>query len=152
MNEPHWTQVLSALLAPTIALFGAWLAYKQWRSSQNKLKMELFEKRYSIYQASKNFIMIIMRSNKDNDEELFKFRAGTSEAKWLLNDEIAAYLDKKIWEDAIDLQTLRAELEDVPVGKERSANIKNQRVIKERLEAQVKVLDEKFTPFLKLGH
>ena len=152
MIEPHWTQILSALLTPTIAIIGAFLAYKQWRAAQNKLKMELFEKRYAVYSETKSFILSIIGSGKVDDEHLFKFRSATKEAKWVLNDDIEKYLDEKIWEKAIDLQTLRAELEGVPVSDKRSANVRKQAEIKKELYAQGEVIDKMFTPFLKLGH
>ena len=152
MNDPNWTQVLSALLTPTIAIFGSFIAYKQWRSAQKKLKMELFEKRYSVYSETKSFIISIMSSGKAEDDKLFKFRAATKEAKWVLNDEIAKYLDEKIWNKAIDLQTLRAELEGVPVSDERTANVRKQGEIKKELYAQNEIIEKMFTPFLKLGH
>lgn len=152
MTGPYWTHILSALLMPTIAIFGTILTYKQWRSAQNKLKMELFEKRYSIYDSSKRFLLLVLGSNKTDDEIFFKFRTSTYEAKWILNENIALYLDKQIWDEAINLQTLQAELEGVPAGEERTKNLQSQRDIKHRLQSQFELLDKKFTPFLTLTH
>lgn len=152
MNEPHWTQILSALLMPTIAVFGSLLAYKQWKTSQKKLKMDLFEKRYSIYKATNEFILSSMGCGQVDDKHLFKFRSATKEAKWILNSDIATYLDEQIWSEAIDLQTLKAELEGMPVGSERTENVQKQREVKDNLQSQIKILDKKFSPFLTLGH
>ncbi|MCK4819469.1 hypothetical protein KA005_27095 [bacterium] len=152
MNEQYWTQIFSALLTPTIAIFGLILAIKQWKTSQSKLKMDLFEKRYSIYKATNEFISSIMGSGQVDDEHLFKFRSATKEAKWVLNSDIATYLDEQIWSESIDLQTLRSELEGVPAGEERTTNLQKQRIIKDRLLSQTEMLDKKFTPFLELKH
>jgi hypothetical protein len=143
---------LSALLMPTIAIFGTTLARRQWKTSQNKLKMDLFEKRYSIYKATNEFIVSVMSSGHTDDDLLFKFRAATKEAKWLLNNDIATYLDKEIWSEANDLQTLKAEIEGVPVSDERTTNVRKQREIKDKLLSQIEILDLKFTPFLALSH
>jgi len=151
MNDPHWTQVLSALLMPTIAIFGLWLAYKQWAIAQKKLKMDLFEKRYSIYKATNDFIVSTIGRGQVDDENLLKFRLATKEAKWVLNSNIATYLDEQVWSEAIDLQTLRSELEGAPAGKIRTENVHKQREIKNKLLSQVEILDKKFTPFLTLG-
>ncbi|OJW41581.1 MAG: hypothetical protein BGO60_07510 [Thiobacillus sp. 65-1059] len=94
----------------------------------------------------------IMTSGKAKDEEAFKFLSATREAKWLLNNEVATYLEKELYHKAIDLQTLQAALEGVPVGEERSANVKKQAEIKKWFIAQYEVLDEKFSPFLELQH
>lgn len=152
MNLRIIIDALSALLTPTIAIFGAILTRRQWKTSQNKLKMDLFEKRYSIYKATNEFIVSIMSSGQVDDALLFKFRAATKEAKWLLNNDIATYLDEHIWSEAVDLQTLKAELEEVPVGEERTANVHKQREIKNKLLSQIEALDIKFTPFLALRH
>ena len=93
-----------------------------------------------------------MTSGKVSDEEMFKFFAGTREAKWLLNADMAHYLDKELRLKMLQLQTLNAELEGLPVGAERSANVKAQSEIKTWMLEQYDVLDTKFSPFLSLVH
>jgi hypothetical protein len=151
-TDPHWTTYLAALLTPTVAILGALIAYRQWRLAQNKLKLDLFDRRLSIYEAARTLVASIMTSGKAKDEEVFKFMVATREAKWLLNDSIAQYLDKELYHNAIDLQTLAAELEGVPVGEVRTKNVRAQAEIKKWLLAQFEVLDEKFSPFLQLRH
>jgi hypothetical protein len=150
--DPHWTTYLSALLVPTVAVLGSVIAYRQWRTAQNKLKLDLFEMRFSIYEASRDLLASILTSGQAKDEELFKYLAATREAKWLLNAEVAQFLDKVLYHKVIDLQTLRAELEGMPVGEERSKNVRKQAEIKKWLIGQYEVLDEKLSPFLKLRH
>lgn len=150
--DPHWTAYLSALLTPTIAVLGSFIAYRQWRTAQNKLKHDLFERRFSVYDAARTMLGSIMTSGKAKDEELFKFLSGTREAKWLLNANVAEYLDKEIYHKILDLQCLAAELEGLPVGEERSSNVHKQAEIKKWIIKQYEVLDEKFSPFLRLGH
>ena len=150
--DPRWTTCLSALLVPTVAVLGSVIAYRQWRTAQNKLKLDLFEKRFAVYDAARSLFASIMTSGKAKDENTFKFLSGTREAKWLLNADIAEYLDKQIYNKAIGLQTLAAELEGMPVGEERSANVQKQAEIKKWMLKQYEVLDEKFAPFLRLEH
>ncbi len=150
--EPHWTTYLAALLTPTVAVLGSFIAYRQWRLAQNKLKLELFEKRFSVFEAARKLIPSIMTSGKAKDEDVFKFFFATREAKWLLDASVAEYLDKQLYCKAIDLQTLDAELEGVPVGEERSKNVHSQSDIKKWFAAQYKVLDEIFSPYLQLRH
>ena len=76
----------------------------------------------------------------------------TREAKWLLGSGIAEYLDKQLYHKAIELQTLAAELEGVPVSEVRTKNVHAQREIKDWFMAQYDVLDAQFTPFLQLRH
>jgi len=151
-TDPHWTTYLAALLVPTIAILGAFIAYRQWRLAQNKLKLDLFDRRLSVYEAARTLVSSIMTSGKAKDEEVFRFMVATREAKWLLNASIAEYLDKELYGKAIDLQMLASELEGVPVGDERTKNVRQQAEIKRWLLAQFAVLDAKFSPFLQLQH
>ncbi|WP_210024194.1 hypothetical protein [Methylocaldum sp. RMAD-M] len=150
--DPHWTTYLSALLTPTVAVLGSFIAYRQWRLAQNKLKLDLFERRLTVYEAARTLLSSIMATGKAKDGEVFKFMVATREAKWLFNESVAEYLDKQLYHKAIDLQTLDAELEGVPVGEERRKNVRAQAEIKEWFMAQYEVLDEMFSPFLKLQH
>jgi hypothetical protein len=150
--DAHWTQVLSALLTPTIAVIVAIIAYLQWRTAQNRLKLDLFDRRFAVYDAARNLLSSVITSGKAKEDEMLKFLAHTREAKWLFNDEIAEYLDKEFWGQAVDLQTLDTELVALPVGDERANNVKKQSEIKKWFRDQYKVLDEKFTPFLLIKH
>lgn len=151
-NDPHWTAYVTALLTPVVAILGAAIAYRQWRIAQNKLKLDLFDRRFSVYHAARELLASIMTSGRAKDPEVIKFVMATREAKWLLNDDVAEYLDKQIYHKAIDLQRLEAELEGVGVGTVRSKNVQEQADIKKWFVRQYEVLDEKFDPFLTLGH
>ena len=150
--DPHWTAYLSALLTPIVAVLGVCIAYWQWRTAQNKLKHDLFERRFSVYDAARTLLASIMTSGKAKDEELFKFLSGTREAKWLLDANVAEYLDKELYHKALDLQCLASELEGLPVGDKRSSNVHMQTEIKKWFLKQYEMLDEKFSPLLKLEH
>ncbi len=150
--DPHWTSYLSALLAPTVAVLGSFIAYRQWRLAQNKLKFDLFDRRLAIYEAATTLISSIATSGEAKDEELFKFLVATREAKWLLDTPIAEYLDTQIYHKVIDLQTLQAELHGMPAGETRTKGVQAKAEIKKWLVAQYKVLDSKFEPYLKLQH
>lgn len=150
--DPHWTAYLAALLAPTVAVLGSFIAYRQWRLAQNKLKLDLFDRRFSIYDAARNLLASIMTCGKAKNDEVFKFLLATREAKWLLDSSVAEYLDKQLYHKAIDLQTLQAELEGVPVGDVRTKNVQAQAEIKKWFGDQYDVLDQQFSPYLTLRH
>lgn len=151
-TNPHWTAYLSALLTPTVAILGFFIAYRQWCLAQNKLKLDFFDRRFSVFEAARTLITSILTSGTAKDEELLKFLFATREAKWLLDTSVAEYLNEQLYFKAIDLQTLAAELEGVPVGEERAKNVRAQADVKKWFAAQHKVLDEKFSPYLQLQH
>jgi hypothetical protein len=150
--DSHLTAYIGALLVPIVALLSLHIAYRQWRTAQNKLKLELFEKRLAIYNAATTFISSVMTSGKATDEQLRNLILGTKEAKWILSPSVAKYLDKELYAKGVDLQCLSAELEGVPVSKERSTNVHEQRNIKLWLDDQYRILDEKFAKYLSISH
>jgi hypothetical protein len=150
--EPHWTAYVTALLTPVIAILGAYIAIQQWYTAQNKLRLDLFEKRFSVYNAARNLIGSIVTSGKAKDDELFKYLTGTREAKWLFNVDVANYLEQRLYRPALDLQCLDAELEGLPVGEERTKNVSRQAAIKIAINKEFDGLDRVFSPFLQLKH
>ena len=150
--EPHWTAYLTALLTPTVAVLGSYVAYRQWRLARNKLKLDLFDRRLLIYTATQAFLGSVISSGSAKQDEVIKFLIATREAKWLLDAAVAQYLEREIYRRAVDLQTLAAELEGVGVGAIRTKNVHDQAAIKKWLFSQIDSLDEKFSPFLQLQH
>ena len=150
--DPHWTAYLTALLTPTVAVLGALIGYRQWRLAQNKLKLDLFDRRFKVYEAARDLLASIMTSGKAKDDEVFKFMVATREAKWLFDTEVANYLDKQIYHKAIDLQTLAGEGDGVGVGEIRTKNVRAQSDLKKWFKAQYDVLDQKFSRYLQLKH
>lgn len=150
--DPHWTTYLSALLVPTVAVLGSIIAYRQWRTAQNKLKLDLFEKRFAVYDSARHLVSSITTHGIVINEEIYKFIAYTREAKWLLNTDIAMYLDEELYRKALHLQALDSQLAGLPVGEARSANVHTQTELKNWILQQYNVLDEKFSPFLRLEH
>ncbi len=155
--EPNWTIVLSALLTPTVAILGIYIAFRQWKTSrgqaqteEERLRHDLFDRRFEVYDSARTLIGNIMTSGQITHEDTMAFLTGTREAKWLLDENIAEYFDKQIWHKAVHLETLQSELESLGQGEERSANIKKQREIKNWYQVQYSVLDEKMSRYLRL--
>jgi len=71
---------------------------------------------------------------------------------YVFDKEIAEYVDKTIWHLAIELECLDSELEGMPVGKERSKNVKRKVEIKKQLYEELKTLENKFAKYLQLQH
>jgi hypothetical protein len=147
-----WTTYLAALLTPTVAALGIFIAYRQWRTAQNKLKLDLFERRLAVYEAARGFISSVMTSGKTTQDREFEYLTGIRGAKWLFGDEVVQYLDKVLWHKACDLWCLQEELEGMPPGDERTRKVHAKAEIKKWLIAQLEVLDNKFSPYLKLRH
>ncbi|MGQ0833701.1 MAG: hypothetical protein ACT4O5_02060 [Gammaproteobacteria bacterium] len=148
---PIWVPILAALLTPTIAIAGVYIAAQQWRTNRNKLKLELFDRRYAFYEAATELIGRVITTGKASSSTTLQFLMKTKGAKFIVGAALAEYLDK-LYREASLLHSLDSELEGVPAGPERSQNVRRQREIKEWISSQYDVLDIKFAPLLRLKH
>ena len=80
-----------------IAVIAIYVAYRQWRTAQNKLKLDLFDRQFTIYLAAKKAIVSVIESGKITNEEADKFLLETREAQWLLDKDIDMYFRKTIY-------------------------------------------------------
>lgn len=151
-GSKDWVDYLSALLTPMIAILGSVIAYMQFRINRNKLRNELFDRRYEQYEVVKNFLGSIMAAGKVTNEAQRQFLVGTSGLRFVFDKKIAEYVDKTIWTLAVDLECLYSELEGMPVGEARSINVRRQSEIKKQLLKELESLEDKFSYYLQLQH
>jgi hypothetical protein len=148
--SPAWVALLSALLTPAIALLAGIIAYRQWRTAHYRLKLDLFDQRLAIHIAVHDVLSSVMTQGKVGNDQLAKFLAGIGQTRWLLNEATMRYFDKEIWPRLCDLQSLEATLESLPVGPDRSDNLRQQREIRNWIMEQLRILDARFDKFLKM--
>ncbi|MGE3968512.1 MAG: hypothetical protein AB7F08_09750 [Dongiaceae bacterium] len=149
MCQFNWIDVLSALLTPTIALLGSYIAWQQWRLSRRRLTLDLFEKRYAVYSATRDLIGTVVAHGRVTDREAYEFLLKTSDSEFVCGAQVAEYL-KRLFEKVCALQALFSELEALPVGQGRSENVRRQREIKDFITSQHEQLRCLFQPLLTL--
>lgn len=153
---------MTALLSSTnilpiaIAFLAVIIGYCQFQISLNKLKLDLFDKRYAVYIVAHKFLLSIKAYNtvddiKVPDNDIAAFKAETGKAKWLFDDKIDSYF-KEIRTKAYELKTLIDELEDVNNEEQHKINVGKKGNILDWMENQIDELEGRCTPFLKLGH
>lgn len=152
MAPPSWVTYVAALLTPTVAILGFFIAYRQWRTAQEKLALDLFNRRFGIYEAAIGAITKALSRERFTYADLETFNAGTRGAKFLFNDQVDSYLDL--------LRRTLTSLADVNLHiqySEDNGGDRNQphpgpgriqKVIRE--EHRAKLVDEAFKDFLKL--
>jgi hypothetical protein len=100
-------QILQALAVPTIAVVGAWVAVQQMLITRAKLRHDLFDRRFAVYQAARKLLVEIIQQGYPSREQVREYVINTADATFLLNDEIAKYLEK-IRERASRLRAIHA--------------------------------------------
>ncbi len=151
-NGKDWVDYLSALLVPVIAVLGATIASLQWRTNANRLKLELFDRRYAQFVVVREFLGSILRNVSHLSNERFEFRSGISGMRFIFDKEIEEFVNKKIWHLACDFWQLVDELDGVLVDTERSEKIQKKAEIMRQLNKELENLEDTFAKYLQLQH
>ena len=92
---PVWLQVVTGFAAPITAAFVAWIAFQQWRTASTKLSLDLYEKRYAIYQKTADALWTVNRDGGCKMNDSFNMLVtARGEARFLFGPEVERYIDR----------------------------------------------------------
>lgn len=118
---PNWVQILQALAVLAVAIVGAWVAVQQMRIAKVKLQHDLYDRRYAVFQAVRQFLDAAVVQSVVSHDTLRRFVVGTADAEFLFPDELAAYLAEMSLRGRKAQSILRA-MEVVPADSPERAN------------------------------
>jgi hypothetical protein len=121
------------------------IALLQWWVAHNKLRLDLFDRRYKVYEATKTFVNLLALGSIFTDEELFKFNAATLDAEFLFDSDVVQYLTQLL-NRAVDIRMTRSLLETTQVGD--SERESKYQVDLRWTRDQLAVIRKTFAPFL----
>ena len=139
-----------ALLTPVIAIVAAYVAWQQLNTNRRKLKLDLFDRRYTVFEKIGEFIGSILTSGRVKEGAEIQFLVDTKAVGFLFGDDISQFVSE-IYRKAVHLHAVDAELNG-STGEARTANIKAQREIKEWYRQALEGLQARFSEYLKLEH
>lgn len=87
-------QLFAAALAPIIAIFGGYIAWRQHRLQRQRLRLDLYEKRFEVYRAVKTLLHSVISEGRVNVEEILRFRTDIAEAAFFYGDDVNQYLEQ----------------------------------------------------------
>ena len=142
----------TAVITAAIAVLVAAITWGQWITNRARLKHELFDRRYEIYEYIAAFIAEILQSGSIPVGEPEGFLRRTKKAYFVFacDTEIKG-LVTEIYRKAAELHAHVATLEGLR-GEERTKNIEAQRAVKDWFEETLGSLETKFEKYLKLEH
>jgi hypothetical protein len=117
--------VLSALLVPTIAIVGVFIAYQQYQINKQRLRHETYERRLAVYKTVQRYLSIIMRDRQTNYKNALKFSIEASEATFLFDNSVQKLVDE-IYKKSVMMIAIHETMypsdgeQGLPVGKERN--------------------------------
>jgi hypothetical protein len=150
MSIDQIIEISKALLTPLLAIVAAYIALQQLKTNRRKLKLDLFEKRYVVFEKIGAFIGSILTTGTVQAGREFQFLADTKAAGLLFGDEISRFVSD-VYGKAVLLHALEAELTGSE-GESRKSNIQAQREIKDWYVHALEGLEACFKQYLKLEH
>ncbi len=142
----------AALTTALVAIVVAIITLGQWVTNRARLRHELFDRRYAVYEQITGFIADILVSGKVPTGEPEGFSRRTKTAYFVFAcDKDVKVLVKQIYEKTVELHALEATLESLK-GDERTQNVAKQRVVKDWLEQTLGSMESKFEKYFKLTH
>jgi hypothetical protein len=148
-NLPELLTAISTFLgAVVVAAIVAVITYKQLYLEREKFKLDLFEKRFAVYSAAREFLRLIKRSAKIEMKDLSEYLGNTQDAAFLFDEKIADHLIS-LYKKAVDLQTTQKLYEHLPVGDERERLCNKEHDLLIELGNELLKLKDVFAPYLK---
>lgn len=143
-----FVDTVNALATTLIAALVALITWKQWATDRARLRHELFERRYEIYERIAAFLSDVAIEGRVSPNRDFQFLRETKRAYFVYGgDQKIADLISAIYKQAVQLQALHDERPD---SRERTSNLERQREIKEFFAATHASLESTFGKYLLL--
>ena len=90
---PWWMQWAQATALIIISCLGSWIAFKQARIAAAKLNLDLYDKRFKVFEAGRHFLGQFLVHGTIRLQEITELSVGSADAVFLFGDEVVEYLD-----------------------------------------------------------
>lgn len=142
---------LNALLTPVIACAVGYIAYRQWRTAHNKLRLDLFDKRLQVYINLRNFLIAFKQEERAFPNPAGELDALTFQGKFLFGENVAASISD-IKKTIGGLEVNRRDSRELPHGSDRwkaavAIQLEGEQWLKTLIESD---LDKVLGPYLKV--
>lgn len=152
---PLWAEYIKALGTPVVALIAAciagFIAYRQWVTARNKLKLDFFDRRMEIYRLAITVLERIRDDDGDAVIAMHKLDAALPATRWLFNIDVALHLHE------LELRSWAA-FHRYANFKSNNPHLSQEFLENEKLEkyeayqSEIQRLDKLIGPFLSLKH
>lgn len=149
-SSPYWMEMLKALAVPAIGLLAAVIGYFQWKTAQQKVLLDLFDRRMATYTALREVVAMVMASSSAaTPANSFKFLEALDRAEFLFGPEVIKHLTK-IREAIHDIHNTVTERKDLQPGPELTTNVARERDAREMVESFYTTLQAVVRPYIRM--
>ena len=139
--------IFQGLLTPIIGLIVVYVAYQQHLTNRNRLRLDLYDRRFKLYNEIQSFLASIAQRGDVSDHDLMDCLRNTKEAIFLFKEDISKYIDE-LYTQACDLQYLEKVTNNKVRGADREESVKKRAKVFGWLTNQSKECTEKFKKYL----
>ena len=150
---PPFMKVIQAIgptfVAVVVGLIAAYVAYRQWETAKNRLKLDLFEKRYELLNVINSIIRL---ANKDTENFLFEMSEEQKKIRQyalLFPKEISDKVDALV-ETCYEFQGLLQDRKDMRGTPEIAQANKNFRESQAKLERRFVAFQTEIADFIRV--
>ncbi len=147
MNFAASVQLFTTLVLGVVA---AYIAWRQWRTSRDRLVFDLFERRFQSFQDLTRTISEAFQQGRAELNDLAKFDVAAEKARFLFGPEVHLYL-RDVRSHLINVITKERGIRDLPNGPQRTK-------YEDELEAGLNTMNEFYgklaelvTPYLRMA-
>jgi hypothetical protein len=149
MDARSWVEILSAATAPVTAAIATYIAYQQWRTNRQRLRLEQYDRRVGVLRAAREHLSGIKQNAKVEEDSLVAFVKAMAEADFLFDHRLVSYLDE-IYKKSVHMRRLQEQLKGIPAGPERDKIVQEDGDVLMWLGNQTPVLNERFSKYLRV--
>lgn len=140
---------VTLILTGAIGCVTSYIAIQQWLTAKNKLRLDIFDRRYPVFEAALKLVSIAVQKGDVPDEARREFVIATRGAQFLFDQKLQDYCDA-LAKEAINVRVGEQMMDSLPLGDRRT---KSAEAWAERMKwftEQVDEIPKRFAPFLKI--
>jgi hypothetical protein len=111
--------LVQAFTTLVLGLMAAYIAWRQWRTAQDRLILDLFERRFQVFQELNRAILRGAEKAKLDVQDLVNFNTAAEKARFLFGPEVYNYLTESR-ERMINIIRIERSLLNMPDGPQRT--------------------------------
>lgn len=143
-------QTFSALLTPVLGITGAIILILQYYLQKMRWRLDLYDKRYPVFQATMDYLSFIKQHNSLSHDEWYKFLRNSKDKTFLFGKDVQDFI-QLLYNKGVDFQEIGSVLNTLPVGEKRSQAVKNQSELFKWFCEQFDKSKELFGDYLKVA-
>lgn len=137
------------LLTFLVACALAYIAYQQFLLARAKFKLDLFEKRFAVFDAARKLLRAIAVEGPGEMERVYEFRAAVADAPFLFDPDVTGYLNE-IDDRAVEFGALAKRMKHPPAGVDVDSLFEKEAAAHTWFKNQLLEITAKFMPYLGL--